>query len=38
LGTSFYSKLNASEIFMMDEIPHEMQRYRMKWVYSINIY
>jgi hypothetical protein len=30
LGVSFYSKLNALEIFMMDEIPHEMQRYRMK--------
>lgn len=30
MGTSFYSKLSASELFEMDEIPHEMQRYRMK--------
>jgi hypothetical protein len=30
LAVSFYSALNASEIFIMDEIPHEMQRYRMK--------
>lgn len=30
LGTSFYSKLQASEIFIMDEVPHEMQRYRMR--------
>jgi hypothetical protein len=30
MGTSFYSRLNASELFEMDEIPHEMQRYRMK--------
>lgn len=30
MGTSFYSRLNADELFEMDEIPHEIQRYRMK--------
>lgn len=29
LWASFFSELNASEIFPMDGIPHEMQRYRM---------
>ena len=30
IGYSFYSKLNAAEVFTMDAIPHEMQRYRMR--------
>lgn len=29
LGISFYCGLNASEIFTMDAVPHEMQRHRM---------
>jgi hypothetical protein len=31
LGASFYSKVVASEVFELDAIPHEMQRYRMKF-------
>jgi hypothetical protein len=29
IGPSFYSGLKALEVFEMDEVPHEMQRYRM---------
>jgi hypothetical protein len=30
LTTSFYADVKAAEVFEMDAIPHEMQRYRMK--------
>lgn len=30
IGTSFYSGLPLNDVFQMDAIPHEIQRYRMK--------